>query len=58
MLPIATVDQNPERQGELAARYLMRFKEQGEPEEPVKEYVETQLTGIEDIPLNFKKDDQ
>ena len=54
LLPIATVDQNPERQGELAARYLMKFQEQGEPQEIVKEYVETQLTGIEDIPLNFK----
>ena len=53
LLPIATVDQNPERQGGLAARYLMKFREQGEPEEIVKEYVETRLTGIEDIPLNF-----
>ena len=53
LLPIATVNQNPERQGELAARYLIRFQEQGEPEMPVNEYVETELVGIEDIPLNF-----
>ena len=54
LLPIATVNQEPERQGELAARYLIRFQEEGEPEEPVNEYVETKLLGIEEIPLNFQ----
>ena len=53
MLPVATVDQDPERQGELAARYLIRFQEQGVPDEPVNEYVETELVAIEEIPINI-----
>ena len=53
LLPIATVDQNPERQGELAARYLIRFQEQGAPDVPVNEYVETKLVNVEDIPIRL-----
>lgn len=54
-LPIANVDQNPERQGELAARYLIDFTLNGTENTPVSISVETSLTNIEQIPIILNK---
>lgn len=50
-LPIANVNQNPERQGELAARYLIDYTMNGINCAPPLELVETSLTNIELIPI-------
>ena len=50
-LPIANVNQNPERQGELAARYLIDYTLTSEDHAPLSETVETSLTNIERIPI-------
>ena len=50
-LPIANVNQNPERQGELAARYLIDYTISGKDNAPPAESVETSLTNIERIPI-------
>lgn len=57
-LPIANVDQNPERQGELAARYLIDYILNDADNAPLSVSVETSLTNIEQIPiiLNHKKE--
>ena len=52
-LPIANVNQNPERQGELAARYLIDYAETGICSAPPCELVETSLAGIEYIPIQL-----
>lgn len=50
LLPIASVNQDPERQGELAARYLASAG--GKPgKTPEMELVDTSLTGLEHIPI-------
>ena len=54
-LPIANVNQNPERQGELAARYLMDYAASGVCAAPDCERVETSLTGVEYIPICLPK---
>ena len=48
LLPIASVDQAPERQGELAARFLASFQED---EREKLQLVDTSLTGVEHIPI-------
>ena len=53
-LPIANVNQNPERQGELAARYLIDYTLNGTDNAPFSESVETSLTAIEQIPIILK----
>ena len=50
-LPIATVEQNPELQGCMAARYLIQFHSGSRPEAPVDEMVEPTLVGLEYIPI-------
>ena len=50
-LPIANVNQNPERQGELAARHLIDYTITGKNNAPSAENVETSLTNIELIPI-------
>ncbi len=52
-LPIANVNQNPERQGELAARYLIDGILRGCCSAPACELVETDLTGVEYIPIRL-----
>ena len=52
-LPIATVNQNPERQGELAARHLIDRNEDPSLEVPREELVETSLVNEECIPILF-----
>ena len=53
-LPIANVNQNPERQGELAARYLIDYTLTGSSSAPFCERVETSLTGVEYIPIRLR----
>jgi len=53
-LPIANVNQNPERQGELAARYLIDYALTGKMSAPLCERVETSLTGVEYIPIRLR----
>ncbi|MBQ9337531.1 MAG: substrate-binding domain-containing protein [Lentisphaeria bacterium] len=53
-LPIANVNQNPERQGELAARYLIDYALTGKMSAPFCERVETGLTGVEYIPIRLR----
>lgn len=50
-LPIASVNQNPERQGELAARHLISFVLNGAPAQSITEIVDTEITGMENIPI-------
>jgi DNA-binding LacI/PurR family transcriptional regulator len=50
-LPIATVEQKPELQGRMAARYLIRFHAGSNLKKPVDETVDTELTGLEHIPI-------
>lgn len=50
-LPIANVDQNPRRQGELAARYLIDYTLNGTDNAPSSVSVETSLVNIEQIPI-------
>lgn len=52
-LPIASVNQNPERQGELAARYLIDCALNGSCSASACELVETNLTGVEHIPIKL-----
>ena len=52
-LPIATVNQSPERQGELAARHLIDRNEDPSLEVPREELVETSLVNEECIPILF-----
>ena len=53
-LPIANVDQNPCRQGELAARYLIDYTLNGIDNAPSSVSVETSLVNIEQIPIILK----
>ena len=50
-LPIASVNQNPERQGELAARYLIEHAASGIWSAPECFSVETSLEKVEQIPI-------
>lgn len=50
-LPVASINQNPERQGELAARHLISFASGAPPPESLMEIVDTELTGAENIPI-------
>lgn len=50
-LPIANVDQNPQRQGELAARYMINYTLTGIDDAPHCLNVETSLANIEQIPI-------
>ena len=52
-LPIANVNQNPERQGELAARHLIEYARTGACSAPFSEQVETSLTNVESIPIRL-----
>ena len=52
-LPVANVNQNPERQGELAARYLIDYAATGVCSASFCERVETSLTGVECIPIRL-----
>ncbi len=52
-LPIASVNQNPERQGELAARYLIEFASTNQWTAPLLSRVETSLTDVEQIPIQL-----
>lgn len=54
-LPIANVNQNPERQGELAARYIIEYAASGKCSAPPLEHIETSLTGVEHIPIILKQ---
>ena len=51
-LKIATVDQNPEMQGKLAARYLIDFAEGKQSDEiMIDELIPTTLVNLENLPL-------
>ena len=50
-LPIASVNQNPERQGELAARHLIEYASSGVWTAPECVKVETNLEKVEQIPI-------
>ena len=52
-LPVAGVDQNPVRQGELAARYLIEYASTGEWTAPLCTRVETSLVNVERIPIQL-----
>lgn len=54
-LPIANVNQNPERQGELAARYLIDYTLSNNDSIPRSIEVETSLNNIEQIPIILHK---
>ena len=54
-LPIAEVDQNPMRQGELACRHLIEYARTGVCSAPECEYVETRLTRLEHLPFLMRK---
>ena len=54
-LPIANVDQNPERQGELAARYIIEYANSGKCPAPLHEKIATTLTGVEHIPIILER---
>ena len=50
-LPIASINQNPERQGELAARHLIAFASGKQPNTHLCETVETNVVHAEHIPI-------
>ena len=52
-LPIATVDQNPYHQGELAARRLINKELDGSLEFPAREEVDTKLVNSDCIPIKL-----
>ena len=52
-LPIANVNQNPRRQGELAARHLIEYTLSGVCSAPLCESVETSLVNVEQIPIQL-----
>ena len=54
-LPLANVNQNPERQGELAARYIIEYSRTGKCSAPAYEQVDTFLTQVEHIPIILQK---
>ena len=54
-LPIGTVNQNPRRQGELAARFLIDAALHGTPFTTGHTEVETTLANVEYIPINLPR---
>lgn len=53
LLPIATVHQNPEWQGEMAVRHLISMIEHPDQQYQIDEYMETDLVNVEEIPIRL-----